>query len=366
MKKLFLAIVLFFAFATTGHAAAVAKPAFLGWGGETGGAGVTVIWETEQALQLVGINSIVTITTSTTVTVPSGVSVAWACVQAGGGGGGGGGGDNGGAAGGSGGGGSSGQSICRFLSVTPGTSISITVGLGGAGGAGGSPTGTGGAGGNGNNTSLGSLLATTVPGAGGAGGLPNNTGRASGGSYDATTPSSTSIPRVPFGLSCANCSSYNAYVNSSAPSYNAYQTAVTVGAPNSVPSLGYQPLFAPDLGNATTGAMSAPGAGGASTCVNYSIYDWGIDPTNTAHGFSGSSIPPYYGGAAGTGGGGGASIFGNGGAGGSSCGSTGGTPSANTGAGGGGGGGFNGTGSGGPGGAGAAGTVQIVWISGSM
>ena len=97
-----------------------------------------------------------------TFTVPAGVTrllvEAWG---AGGGGGGGYGRPLGGSAGG-GGGGSSGSYSKRYVTVTPGQIINITVGIGGTGGIGGTPNNCGTSGTNGGETIFGSLL--TVPG----------------------------------------------------------------------------------------------------------------------------------------------------------------------------------------------------------
>jgi len=109
-------------------------------------------------------------------TVPQGVTKILVSGCAGGGGGGGGGASNstsGGA--GSGGGGGAGQFVIKqAISVTPGSTITITIGSGGSGGSGGAPNGgSGGNGGNGGNTTLvtgSTTLLSLSAGAGGGGG----------------------------------------------------------------------------------------------------------------------------------------------------------------------------------------------------
>ena len=118
-------------------------------------------------------------TANGTFTVPSAVTTLWISGCAGGGGGGGGGGNvgstgNAGSGGGAGGGG--GQPVIKTpVSVSPGDSISITIGAGGAGGAAGDSAGTSGSsGGNGGNSvitnSTTSTTLLTLTGGGGGGG----------------------------------------------------------------------------------------------------------------------------------------------------------------------------------------------------
>ncbi|MDP4199626.1 MAG: hypothetical protein Q8922_03385 [Bacteroidota bacterium] len=114
-----------------------------------------------------------TYTSSTTYVVPSGITTIYATGIGGAGGGGGGGGDNGGTGGGSGGGGGAGEYIPPLgLSVTPGETLTITVGIGGSGGSAGTSTGTlSTVGGNGNVTSIvGSTSGTLLVANGGTGG----------------------------------------------------------------------------------------------------------------------------------------------------------------------------------------------------
>jgi hypothetical protein len=84
-----------------------------------------------------------TYTSSTTYTVPSGITKIYASGVSGAGGGGGGGGDNGGTGGGSGGGGGAGEYVPPLaLTVSPGETLTITVGTGGNGGSAGTSGGT--------------------------------------------------------------------------------------------------------------------------------------------------------------------------------------------------------------------------------
>lgn len=111
-------------------------------------------------------------TSNGTFTVPVGVSTIYVsgCAAGGGGGAGGGNSSDNSLIGSGGGGGGAGQPIIRSAySVTPGDSISITIGGGGSAGAGVSGA-SGGAGGNGGNTVIGSLV-TLTGGSGGAGGI---------------------------------------------------------------------------------------------------------------------------------------------------------------------------------------------------
>ncbi len=109
-----------------------------------------------------------------TFTVPSNVSVLFARVWGAGGGGGGSGGSS------AGGGGGAGGYIEGWLRVTPGSSISVSVGLGGAAG-----TAGGGNGANGGTTSFGSLLTST----GGQGGKGTSSGATDGGTGGSGTGS---------------------------------------------------------------------------------------------------------------------------------------------------------------------------------
>ncbi len=143
-----------------------------------------------------------TITTSQTVTVPSWATKAVLELLGGGGGGGGGGSalTTGGVAtqvGGSGGG--QGQSVQYVVSVTPGDTLTVTIGAGGAGGLGGAVNGNAGtAGGDAGTTSIASVaglvLATgtvasvqAIGGNSGAGGGANSTANVSAGTYAGTS-----------------------------------------------------------------------------------------------------------------------------------------------------------------------------------
>ena len=123
-------------------------------------------------------------TANGTFTVPSAVTTLWISGCAGGGGGGGGGGNvgsTGNAGSGGGGGGGGGQPVIKTpVSVSPGDSISITIGAGGAGGAAGDTAGTSGSsGGNGGNSvitnSTTSTTLLTLTGGGGGGGAVGQT-----------------------------------------------------------------------------------------------------------------------------------------------------------------------------------------------
>lgn len=124
-----------------------------------------------------------------TFTVPAGVTQIWVSACAGGGGGAGGGDNSAGQSsnvgGGGGGGGGAGQSIQRFpFTVTPGQSISISIGGGGSGGAGGAG-GNAGDGGAGGNTVIGSLVTLTAGSGGGHGLRPTANSVGSGGAAGA-------------------------------------------------------------------------------------------------------------------------------------------------------------------------------------
>ncbi len=114
-----------------------------------------------------------TFTSSSTFTVPAGVDMIFAAVWGAGGGGGGGAGDNEAATscvtdGGPGGGGGGGGFIEGWIPVTPGESLTVTVGQGGSGGVGGAEGSNGGAGSAGGNSSVGPF--TAYGGGGGSGG----------------------------------------------------------------------------------------------------------------------------------------------------------------------------------------------------
>jgi hypothetical protein len=138
------------------------------------------------ALSLFTAQNTVVFTSSGTWTVPQGVTTILVSGCAGGGGGGGGGASNstsGGA--GSGGGGGAGQSVIKkTISVTPGSTITVTIGAGGSAGSGGAANGgSGGNGGNGGNTTLvtgSTTLLSLTAGSGGSGG--SGGGGAGGGS----------------------------------------------------------------------------------------------------------------------------------------------------------------------------------------
>ena len=116
-------------------------------------------------------------TSSSSWTAPAGVTKVLVRVRAGGGGGG------GGALNGTGGTGGIGGLGEAIITVTPGTTYTITVGTGGAAGANGTPTG----GGTGGSSSFGSSITATGGGGGGTGigccttGTPGSTGTSSGG-----------------------------------------------------------------------------------------------------------------------------------------------------------------------------------------
>lgn len=151
----------------------------------TGGAvQVASATQSQQAPQLGQVLSMrARYTSNGSFTVPAGVTQIWVSGCAGGGGGGGGAGANGSAAtSAGGGGGGAGQSIIRVpYTVTPGQSISITIGAGGTVGAGGANgANNGGAGGAGGNTVVGSLV-TLTGGSGGGGGISSGASGGSGG-----------------------------------------------------------------------------------------------------------------------------------------------------------------------------------------
>lgn len=138
-----------------------------------------------------GLKGIARITSSSTFTVPAGVTTIYVSgCAAGAGGGGGGGATNSLGVGAGGAGGGAGQSIIRqAFTVTPGASISITVPTtGGTGGSGGSPSVPGGQGSAGGNTVIGSLI--TLNGASLVGGGVNFTSSVpAGGTNGAGYPS---------------------------------------------------------------------------------------------------------------------------------------------------------------------------------
>ena len=117
-------------------------------------------------------------TSDDTFIVPAGITKAWITATAGGGGGGGGGGYGGSfdVLGGGGGGGGGGRQAVDFdvVGLTPGETVTVTVGAGGAGGAGGSAA-NGAAGSAGGVTSFGAHLSLTG-GTGGGGGVRGDTG----------------------------------------------------------------------------------------------------------------------------------------------------------------------------------------------
>ncbi len=118
-------------------------------------------------------------TSSGTFTVPANVTQIWVSGCAGGGGGGTGGGAGGTNVGSGAGGGGAGQSIQKSAyAVTPGASISITIGAAGTGGGAGG-TGNGGSGTSGGNTTIGTLV-TLNGGSGGPGGVNAPTGSCAG------------------------------------------------------------------------------------------------------------------------------------------------------------------------------------------
>lgn len=106
-----------------------------------------------------------------TFTVPEGVTQIWVSgVAPGGGGGGGGGATNQVGTGAGGCGGGAGQSVlCQSYAVTPGATLTITIGNQGTAGAAGTATTNGGQGGNGGNLSVGSLITLAGGGGGDAG-----------------------------------------------------------------------------------------------------------------------------------------------------------------------------------------------------
>lgn len=128
-----------------------------------------------------------TFTSNGTFTVPSNVSTIYVSAVAGGGGGGGSGSANSGVAGGAGGGGAGQFVIKQAYTVTPGGTISITIGSGGtSGAAAGSGGGAGGDGGAGGNTVVGSLV--TLSGGGGGSHGNGTSGFGAGGPGGAGNP----------------------------------------------------------------------------------------------------------------------------------------------------------------------------------
>ena len=126
---------------------------------------------------------------SGTFNVPDGVAKVMVEIwgAGGGGGGGGGGGNNGGTFGGTGGGGGGGGYLKDILSVTPGGTLPVNVGVGGSGGTGGAAGGFNTAGGNGNTATGGGYSSVNTdnafggsPGGGGYGGPAGNGGAPGG------------------------------------------------------------------------------------------------------------------------------------------------------------------------------------------
>jgi hypothetical protein len=192
------------------------------------------------ALSLFTAQNTVVFTSSGSWTVPQGVTTILVSGCAGGGGGGGGGTTNsstGGAVSGAGGG--AGQSVIKkSISVTPGHTITITIGSGGSGGAGGAAGGNNGAiGGNGGSTVLydstsSTTLLTLTGGSGGSGGSPNSgqAGAIGGGGYPkgGDSPDSTTLCGIsgvggstPFGGGGTNsrAATSNAFAGSNGYSY---------------------------------------------------------------------------------------------------------------------------------------------------
>jgi len=139
-----------------------------------------------------------TYTSSTTWTAPSGVNSIQALVVAGGGGGAGGYNTNGqgGPGYGAGGGGGGAVSYNASMSVTPGTTYTLTVGSGGSAGNPSNQAGWGSGGGNGGSSSFGSLLVATNSSSNGASqgsaGSAGGTGAGAGGGSEATGSNGTS------------------------------------------------------------------------------------------------------------------------------------------------------------------------------
>ena len=285
-------------------------------------------------------------------------SVTWVLVLAVGGGGGGAGGQAGTSPGGAsqscgGGGGAAGQIVVQPLLVTPGKTLTITVGAGGAASAGGSGGSAANAGyaANGAATTVASPSFATLEAAGGCGGnsyIGNQTG------------TSTGLVAALGGM------------------LESWQTFPQPFANN-----GYQWVVAPTSSTTTVPIFPVvPGAGGHAfaTAVNVSYVSWPGVPSLSgsaggAAGNAGVASGGYPGGGGGGGGGGGYAAGAAGGAGGvgnsggsGGAGIAGSAAAANSGAGGGGGGagGNNTTNnpSGGAGGAGGSGYVRLFWIQG--
>lgn len=141
-------------------------------------------------------------TTSGTYTAPAGVTLLHVLMRPGAGGGGGGGGGGNGFTGATGGGGGAGrggggagavQMIRTWISVTPGTAYTVTIGAGGAGGAGGGAAVSGSAGSAGGTTSFGSIVTLgkgtgpSTGGTGGNGGAAGSNGTSGAGGAAGTT-----------------------------------------------------------------------------------------------------------------------------------------------------------------------------------
>jgi hypothetical protein len=309
--------------------------------------GLQAILDRTQHLALRGMQKVYVFNSTTTWTCPPNVYLAFVQIFGGGGGGAGGAAGNDGStnsqAVGGGGGAGAPPPVGRWVSVTPGTTYTITVGAGGTGGSGGTISGPPGAGGDGAASSLvgGSL---DIVGGGGAGGQ--------GAVAAAALANATQLVAVLGGMGVSWAS--NAQPAGDGP------WAVSTSLP----------IFPASLGGG--GHSFANGAG------NY--LSWSGFPSQTGQpgglpGLAGSATSSYMGGNGGGGGGGGPlGVGGQGGGGGNgsatagAIGSVGTAGAANTGAGGGGGGGGGSggasAGNGAAGEPGGSGQVRIITISG--
>jgi len=230
---------------------------------------------------------------SYTFTVPEGIYEIFAQVWGAGGGGGGGGaggiyGSDAGGGGGGGGGGGAGGYIEGWIPVSPGQTLSITVGAGGSGGSGGSTSGAGGSpGGVGGVSSVGPLTAGGGDeGGGGNGGSTTSYAGGSGGSGGAGAGNTGNAPAL---------------------------SANWGGAAGSTGTAGETP---PVVGDSVTGG-SGGNAGGATVGGGGGSGGSGGDSTPTAGSAGANGAAPGGGGGGGGGGGASNSAFGAGGSGGS-------------------------------------------------